>query len=416
MKKIIFLISIFLLQVTSVFAESFLHNYPMQTFACICLDSVLCQRFLGNTGKDNQGGKAFKEVVACLKEKFSVDLEKDLEQCGVFVVPGQGGVGFLGMVSGNFKNDSLISLAKGLIPRDKKEEIKFETVSINGKEIQSILADKDKRVIFLKDGLLLITNDSTFSMIKNNGITFAEAPKDVAQLMKKNKNFLYVSKIAMMFLSMAKLPPELISGIDSIAAFMNDDAINIDISLNSPSTAEKMKEALENKRNEYNQNYLKDIEKNKKILADGNVNDLAKTIGMMYSNSKSKEFIDSINLSVNENSLLISTKPEFSKIVFGIIGSAAAFTFNNPNFENASKEARKRACFSNQRVLQGAVEMYNMDSPTMMSTLDMEELVKTHYIKHIPDKPEEECEYENIGDLAGDGYVNCKFHGSPWAK
>ena len=402
-----------MLQVSSVFAESFLNNYPMQTFACICLDSVWCQRFLGNTGKDNQSEKAFKEVAACLKEKFSVDLEKDLEQCGVFVVPGQGGVGFLGMVSGNFKTDNLISLAQSFIPRDKKEEIKFETVSVNGKELQSILANKDKRVIFLKDGLLLITNDSTFNLIKNNGITFAEAPKDVAQLMEKNKNFIYISKVAMMFLSMLKLPPELISGIDSIAAFMNDEAINVEITFNSQSSAEKMQTELENKRNEYNQNYLKDFEKNKKILADGELNKLSKTIGMMYSSSKSKEFIDAINLKVNGNILSITTKLEMTKIIPGIIGATTIFTLNNPNFEAARKDARTKACFSNIRVLQGAVEMYNMDNATMMSTLDMEELVKTHYIKHIPDKPEPECEYESIGDLTQDGYVNCKFHGSP---
>ncbi len=268
MKKIIFLISIFLLQVTSVFAESFLHNYPMQTFACICLDSVWCQRFMGNTGKDNKAAKAYKEIAACLKEKFSVDVEKDIEECGVFIVPGAGGVGFLGMISGKFNNENLISLVKNIIPKDKQQEIKFESITINGKEIQSILADKDKRVVFYKDGLLLITNDSTFEMIKNNGITFIDAPKDVAKLMEKNKNFLYVSKIAMMFLSMAKLPPELISGIDSIASFMNDEDINIEITFNSQSSAEKMKTELEKKRNEYNQSYLKDFEKNKKILAD----------------------------------------------------------------------------------------------------------------------------------------------------
>ncbi len=38
--------------------------------------------------------------------------------------------------------------------------------------------------------------------------------------------------------------------------------------------------------------------------------------------------------------------------------------------------ARDKACFSNIRVIQGAVEMYNMDVATMMRTLDMDVLIE----------------------------------------
>ncbi|MBP5470271.1 MAG: hypothetical protein J6Z11_13615, partial [Candidatus Riflebacteria bacterium] len=43
--------------------------------------------------------------------------------------------------------------------------------------------------------------------------------------------------------------------------------------------------------------------------------------------------------------------------------------------------SREKACFSNIRVLTGAVEMYNMDCPQMMDKLDMDKLVETKYLK-----------------------------------
>ena len=71
---------------------------------------------------------------------------------------------------------------------------------------------------------------------------------------------------------------------------------------------------------------------------------------------------------------------------------------------------RDKACFSNQRVIQGAVEMYNMDSKVKMDNLDINLLIKGKYLMQ-PTKPESSCEYSNIGDLSDDGFVFCKYHG-----
>ena len=77
----------------------------------------------------------------------------------------------------------------------------------------------------------------------------------------------------------------------------------------------------------------------------------------------------------------------------------------------ARRSARDKACFSNQRVIQGAVEMYNMDVPTMMHQLDLKILIEEKYLKSEPSKPETTCEYTNVGDLAANGFVICKYHG-----
>ena len=77
----------------------------------------------------------------------------------------------------------------------------------------------------------------------------------------------------------------------------------------------------------------------------------------------------------------------------------------------ARTDFREKACFSNIRAIQGAVEMYNMDYAIMMKNLDLSILQKGKYLKTLV-KPEKECEYLNQGDLDNGGYVYCKIHGS----
>ncbi len=72
--------------------------------------------------------------------------------------------------------------------------------------------------------------------------------------------------------------------------------------------------------------------------------------------------------------------------------------------------SREKACYSNIRVISGAVEMYNMDVKTLMTTLDMNPLLKNNYLKPIT-TPENDCEYHSEGDLTEKGYIYCKRHG-----
>ena len=72
-----------------------------------------------------------------------------------------------------------------------------------------------------------------------------------------------------------------------------------------------------------------------------------------------------------------------------------------------------KTCYSNIRVLQGAVEMYNMDSDddNQMKELDMDLLLDKKYIKNKPLPPKPECKYSSYGDLLGNGYIYCDSHG-----
>ncbi|MDD3146730.1 MAG: prepilin-type N-terminal cleavage/methylation domain-containing protein [Candidatus Riflebacteria bacterium] len=98
-------------------------------------------------------------------------------------------------------------------------------------------------------------------------------------------------------------------------------------------------------------------------------------------------------------------------IVVMIIGVLAALAV--PNFRKAREQARDKACYANQRVLTGAVEMYNMDnSDGLMTSLDIDSLLSKRYLKSRPALPEKDCRYLSNGNLAEGGTIYCQLHGS----
>ncbi len=98
--------------------------------------------------------------------------------------------------------------------------------------------------------------------------------------------------------------------------------------------------------------------------------------------------------------------------LIGVVG----FIFLGPklNYKKGGGHSRIKACYSNIRVLQGAVEMYNMDVVTMMTTLDQSLLREGHYIKSNTDLvcPETSKHATYSGDnLTDDGEIICSYHG-----
>ncbi len=90
-----------------------------------------------------------------------------------------------------------------------------------------------------------------------------------------------------------------------------------------------------------------------------------------------------------------------------------------PSFKRVHHSARDKACYSNIRVLQGAVEMYNMDIETMMTTLDQSILRESLYIKASNDLicPETSKGGTYSGEhLTDDGEIICSYHGGLIAK
>jgi len=97
-------------------------------------------------------------------------------------------------------------------------------------------------------------------------------------------------------------------------------------------------------------------------------------------------------------------------IVIAIIGILAAMAI--PNFKKAREQAREKACYSNMRVLLGAIEMYNMDHSVMMDKPEQEKLTgAAGYLKAEVVCPETNGKYEG-DNLSKDGVLSCSNHGT----
>ena len=104
-------------------------------------------------------------------------------------------------------------------------------------------------------------------------------------------------------------------------------------------------------------------------------------------------------------------------IVIAIIGILAAMAV--PTRRYGRPNNREKACFSNQRVLQGAIEMYNMDVVTMMRELDdkaQKILIEEKYIKSkdplVCPETSKSGKYCSIGDISENGLIYCSYHGN----
>lgn len=85
-----------------------------------------------------------------------------------------------------------------------------------------------------------------------------------------------------------------------------------------------------------------------------------------------------------------------------------------PNFRKAREQAREKACYANMRVILGAVEMYNMDHPQLLTSIDERHLValqQMQYLKSAITHPDTGCGYYAEGDLTGNGRMVCAQHG-----
>ncbi len=128
-----------------------------------------------------------------------------------------------------------------------------------------------------------------------------------------------------------------------------------------------------------------------------------------------------VTLEKTPTSLLVSIQlPELLKegnplLLTSTVGVLAAIAI--PNFQKARMQARKTACFANQRILLGAIEMYNMDNATMKTSLSPEDygpggvLVMKGYLPSGLSLPEPGCVYSSVGDLSRGGSIKCAIHG-----
>lgn len=103
-----------------------------------------------------------------------------------------------------------------------------------------------------------------------------------------------------------------------------------------------------------------------------------------------------------------------------IIAAEKNSLFNNlfGSGHSYQSQARAKACYANQRVTLGAIEMYNMDNETMYKTLVYSDIADSgglmlaaKYIRSPIIKAESACYLRSYGDLSDDGIIYGDYHG-----
>jgi hypothetical protein len=87
-------------------------------------------------------------------------------------------------------------------------------------------------------------------------------------------------------------------------------------------------------------------------------------------------------------------------------------------FRITYEQARGKACHANQRVLAGAVQMYNEENGNTMKSITHADVTSTtgtliigRYLKSQILPADSVCEYRSYGDLTGPGIIYCAHHG-----
>jgi competence protein ComGC len=85
---------------------------------------------------------------------------------------------------------------------------------------------------------------------------------------------------------------------------------------------------------------------------------------------------------------------------------------------NDKKEAQAKLCRANMMIMQGCIELYNMDHRDMIETPTFEMfkeggiMRQKKYLKEGIKPASEKCKYLFKGNFAKDGTISCEFHGT----
>ena len=383
MKKLIVIISVFILSLSACFADS-IKNFPKEPNFVFSFDTEWAKKtFFFGTESD----KFISTIKNILQEKYSIDFDKDVNRIVFFKQNDE----VLLSLSGKNTSKFIFSFTNNKIkPFDNNAFVEIP------KELNSLI-EKDKNFIYV-DGKNLFNFageilSSIIPEMKYVARSFSEVPKEAKE---NNPAF------------------ELMEGINSLIVYFEDNDIRIEIKCADSDLSEQVMNYLETFRTLYSNNLQKYIDGFKEKLSKNTFVDFAMISAALYSHSKSKKFIDSIEVSLKEeDESVVSIKTKFD--IAYIARSATSIKLssmiggNIGDYTEARDAVNKKICFSTQRVIVKAVEMYNLDNDkNQMTSLDISALVKGKYLNKITN---EYCDFHSEGDLSKDGYITCKVHG-----
>jgi hypothetical protein len=514
MKKNWLLIA-FIFVANLVLADCFLANSDI----CLTLENERAKEIFGLTAEETADSEVYKEVISHIKERFSIDIEKDIKQISFYLCKHN----FIFVVNGNFDSGEMLTRINNLIETEKWRYQSIVDFQFCGNKYKALRINDHNLVFYDKNTLIFCEKKAE----NNDSIKISIAPDYIDNIRKTTNNYLFVSKeFAQNFRNFWRKSNLELEKANHFFLYVKNKELFVEAVFNDSSTAKEIVDKANNYfSKEYieklNQDYKRHLESSKenifklkkdlpdilyvlfeslysqkntdcfsslKFLQSGNkviisfdfdnvlsfitrgfdrfiqkdisfsmerirdkcgdaskqkLNDL-ETFNTLYSNNLQKD-IDYLREKIKKGTfadcLLISAILNYhtkaNKIVFSNDNKESIASSKNQYDisyivrsilticlsarESAEKKAGKyldfaesiddlhqKMCFMTQRLIFGAVEMYNMDNDVKMTSLDIPLLEKKKYIRKIDEK----CEYYSVGDLSKDGYVSCKIHGS----
>ena len=400
MKKIIIILSIFILSLSSGFADSGKIYIPKDSKYIFSFDLEWANK---NFSNGNESVKFLSSIKNIFKEKYSIDFDNDIKRVTFFNHENESFCYF----SGNNVPKNIFSLSnKTLIPVDVNTSTEIT------KELNSLI-EKGKGFVYIDGKSLLevagelVAKVTGMSSMKR---MFTDIPAEVKQ---ENPAF------------------QMLDGIKYLLAFFDEDSIKVEVKCTDSDISEQVMNYLETFRTLYSSNLQKAIDGYREIMKKSNFADFAMISFTLYVHSKSKKFIDSIEISLGEEDetvAFIKTKFDIAYIIRSVASIKQSLTLDSEkfvDFETATEHMNKYVCHRGQRYLQDdMLDSYNLDmyhKEDKMISLDEKKLMDfikekgwhplgMPYYKEAKEIPG--CEFYSVGDLTKDGYIACKVHGS----
>ncbi|MDD3000840.1 MAG: hypothetical protein PHF29_03725, partial [Candidatus Riflebacteria bacterium] len=379
-KKLLCCVSIFVFVLGIAVAGDLADSYPGNA---LMFARVNIQDYINSYIADSKGNEKniLDQVISALKKNHGINVSNDIKSFGMFMFDslepssyGVPGFNLVFFVEGNFEPEKHISVIAKIIEGKEGTPVKSGNINYNNSKVPAIKW-KDGLFFFKDNNTLIHCKNNTSKYLLNNKITFGKAPADVARVINENRSFVCFSDNfwtnSTVSKNFAKVPAPVqgfLSNLRILAGKYDEGFLSLWITFANPEGANGTFTLLDQLRAKFNNDSDQAISKFTANIDKLSANELVSEGSQVMSLARMKDLIAEINLSVQEEKTLFIKGPVLdSHLILAGIGLSAAIAI--PNFQAARGQARQKACFANQRVLMGAIEMYNMDHDEMIKEI-----------------------------------------------
>ena len=382
-------------------AASLNDSYFSSNSGIICFDTSIIKDLLEANGEQSALTDYYDEMVTVIKERFGLDLNKDIEHMGFYLIFEENKIHPLGFLSGNFNIDEMLIAIKNNIASEPEL---LKSIVINGQKKPTLQIDQ---IIFVGQNSKTIwfCDEYQLKHLINKRISFEKTSDYVSDLIGKSNNFIILNKELWPRLfgyNQKELKIDL-DNVKSISAYFNNFDVIINVNLDTKESAEVLKLQLEY--------YFKSFKGNIESL---NINDnyvnILKKINTLYLSARTADIINSLKYEVKDNTLVIL----FPYDRTNFYNAASDFITNIafPAYQKIMDENSITECYYAQHLITKAIDKYNSENEPLMTeysdlTLRTSDCLPYEY-SNITKRG---CRYTNVGKLDEGGYIICEQHG-----